>query len=83
MATLMTVLTGTILATGKTFTHGLGTTPDYCLAVPEGAAVTSGTFVYGNAVGVQTFGATTVTVGGVIDGSAVRIICQKIHSIIA
>jgi hypothetical protein len=83
MATLMTVLTGTILATGKTFTHSLGTTPDICFAVPEQASVTSGTFVYGNAVGVATFDATTVRVGGVIDGTAVRIVCQKIHSIIA
>jgi hypothetical protein len=74
---MATVITGTILATGKTFTHGLGTTPDICVAQLE--EDTSGT----NARGafVSTFGTQTVTVGGPVDGAAVRVLCKRIHSI--
>jgi hypothetical protein len=78
MATLKTVFTGTILATGRTLTHGLGTTPDYCLAIDETG--TGGTF--GMAPSVLTFGSQTVTVAGRVDGASVRVVAEKMHSIV-
>jgi len=78
MATLMTVITGTILATGKTLTHGLGTTPDYCTPIDESG--TGGT--WGMSPSILTFNSQTVTVAGRVDGASVRVVCQKIHTII-
>jgi hypothetical protein len=70
---LVTVITGTILATGKTLTHGLGTTPDFISVTLE--SDTSGTNV--RECSILTFGANTVTVAGPVDGAAVRIKCEN------
>ena len=75
---LKTVFTGTILATGKTFSHSLGTTPDICIAVDE--AGTGGT--WGMSPSIITFDQTNVTVAGRVDGAAVRVVCEKMHSIV-
>lgn len=75
---LMTAFVGTILATGRTLTHALGTTPDYCSVIDETG--TGGT--WGMAPSIITFGSQTVTVAGRVDGASVRVVCQKIHTII-
>ena len=75
---LMTVITGTILATGKTLTHGLGTTPDFCIPILE--SDTSAT--NSRNPSILTFNSQTVTVMGPVDGASVRVVCQKMHSII-
>lgn len=75
---LSTVITGTILATGKTFAHGLGTTPDIVIPVSETSALGSAQELF-----VSTFDQTNVVIGGPIDDAEVRIFVQKIHSIIA
>ena len=78
MSTLQTVITGTILATGKTLTHGLNTTPDICIPVLE--SDTSAT--NSRNPSILTFNSNTVTVMGPVDGAAVRVWCIKIHSIL-
>jgi len=72
---LTTILTGTILATGKTFTHGLGTLPDMILVQPETAGGVTNHHV-------TTFGTQTCTIGGPADGMAVRALVIRLHSII-
>ncbi len=72
---LNTGFTGTILATGKTFTHGLGTTPDMVYIMPQ-------TYTNGNNYGVLTFNSQICTICGGQDGAAVTILVQKLHSII-
>lgn len=72
---LSTIITGTILATGKTFTHGLGTTPDVVLPIHTGSAATAALFVA--ASDSQTF-----RIGGAIDGLAFQALVSKLHSII-
>ncbi len=75
---LSTIFTGTILATGKTFTHGLGTLPDMVQVQPEtNASATNGAPYH-----VTTFGTQTCTIGGPVDASAVRVLVQRLHSII-
>ena len=71
---LQTVFTGTILATGKTFTHGLGTTPDMIYFMTVTSTLLGPMFVV-------TFGATTVTVGGIVDAAPFTCLVQRIHSI--
>ena len=75
MGVLTTVMTGlTILATGKTFTHGLGTLPDFITVTPKQTST--------NQCFVITFGATTVTIAGPIDGLTVDVLVQRLHTII-
>lgn len=74
MGYLATIFTGTVLQTGKTFTHALGTTPDFIYVTPETTAV-------GTAPFVLTFNSQIVNVGGPADGGAVRVLVQKLHSI--
>lgn len=76
--TLTTIFTGTILATGKTFTHGLGTTPDMVLVQPETTLTDTLIAPYF----VSTFNATTCTIGGPVDAAEIRVLCQRIHSIV-
>lgn len=71
---LQTVFTGTVLQTGKTFTHGLGTLPDFVYVTPETVAV-------GTAPFVLTFDTQICVVGGPADNGAVRIHVRRIHSI--
>lgn len=71
---LQTVFTGTILATGKTFTHGLGTTPDMIYFMSVTTTLTGQFFV-------TTFGNTTVTIGGPVDAAPFTCLVQRIHSI--
>lgn len=75
---LTTIFTGTILATGKTFTHGLGTTPDMVIVQPETNASGTNTPPYF----VATFNNTTCTIGGPADSAAVRILVWRLHSIL-
>jgi hypothetical protein len=70
---LLTAFNGTILATGKTFTHGLGTTPDD-VSVTD-LSGTGGT--WGMAPSVLTYDANTITVAGRVDGATVRIRCTN------
>jgi len=72
---LSTIITGTILATGKTFTHGLGTTPDIVIPVNNALATTNPLFV--TAINSQTF-----RIGGGADGDAFTALVIKLHSII-
>lgn len=74
---LNTGFTGTILATGKTFTHGLGTTPDIVYVMPQTGSLGSGV-----PYGVLTFNSQICTICGPADGAAVTILVQKLHSII-
>lgn len=76
---LITVITGTILATGKTFTHGLGTTPDFITVTGESTASATNVPPYS----VLTFGTQTMTIAGPADSAAFRAKVEKIHSIIA
>lgn len=71
---LATVVTGTILATGKTFSHGLGVTPDAVIPILE--SDTSGTNVRG--ISILTFGATTFTVMGPVDGASFRVLALNL-----
>lgn len=80
MAVLSTIITGTILATGKTFTHGLGTTPDIVIVTPETNAGDSTADVAG--FFVSTFNSQIMVVGGVVDASEFRALVIKLHSII-
>lgn len=75
---LNTGFTGTILATGKTFTHGLGTTPDFVFVMPQ----TSSTGAAGRLYGVLTFNSQICTICGPADGCEITILVQKLHSII-
>lgn len=75
---LATVFTGTILATGKTFTHGLGTTPDFVYVTPETDAATTNSPAYF----VSTFDTQVCVVGGPLDDCEVRIHVQRLHSIV-
>jgi|GEM_PF-5414570 len=72
---LSTIISGTILATGKTFTHGLGTTPDVVLPIYTGSAATAALFVAAS-------DSQTVRVGGSLDGLAFQALVIKLHSII-
>jgi hypothetical protein len=72
---LTTIFTGTLLATGKTFTHGLGTLPDMVFVQPETNAIVSSPFVL-------TFDNTICVVGGGADDDEVRVLVQRLHSII-
>lgn len=72
---LSTIITGTILATGKTFTHALGTTPDVIQAEYTGSAATGALFMVNS--NSQVF-----CLGGSLDGLAFKAVCIKLHSII-
>jgi len=72
---LATIFTGTVLQTGFTFTHGLGTLPDMVFVQPETTAV-------GTAPFVLTFNNTICVIGGPADSGAVRVLVQRLHSII-
>ena len=75
---LATIFTGTILATGKTFTHALGTTPDMIQVQPEtNLSATNGVPYH-----VVTFNNTICVVGGPVDASEIRVLVQRLHSII-
>lgn len=76
MATLATIITGTILATGKTFTHGLGTTPDHISVINSALATTNPLFV-------STYDSQTFVVGGSADSAGFRALVIKLHSLIA
>jgi len=72
---LATIITGTVLATGKTFTHGLGTTPD--VVIPIGSVLHTTNPLY-----VSTFNSQIFVIGGAADGIAFRAIAIKLHSIV-
>lgn len=76
MATLATIITGTILATGKTFSHSLGTTPDIIIVIPENNTATQ-------QFNVLTFNSNNFTVQGALDALAFRALVIKLHSIIS
>jgi len=76
MAVLSTVITGTVLATGKTFTHGLGTTPDFIHVQNEHGS--TGASIGGMAV--HTFNTQIMVIAGVADGATFRALVIKIHS---
>ncbi len=75
---LATIFTGTILATGKTFTHALGTTPDMIQVQPETTLTDTLIAPYF----VSTFNSQICTIGGPVDACEVRVLVQRLHSII-
>jgi len=72
---LTTIFTGTILETGKTFAHGLGTLPDMVLVQPE-------TNADGTPYNVLTFDSQNCVIGGPADDAAVRVLVIRLHSLI-
>ena len=70
-----TIFTGTVLQTGKTFTHALGTLPDMIFVQPEDDQT-------GTAPFVLTFNTQICVVGGPADSAAVRVYVQRVHSLI-
>jgi len=79
MSVLATIITGTILATGKTFTHALGTTPDIVIPIGETNASATNVPPYS----VLTFDTQTCTIAGPADGAQVRVLVWKLHSVIS
>lgn len=75
MGQFSTIITGTVLATGKSFTHGLGTTPDFVFAVPSQASCTQ-------PIGVLTYDQTYVVLTSALDGTAFRCLVMKLHSLV-
>lgn len=72
---LNTVFVGTVLQTGKTFTHGLGTDVDFIYVSPETIQTGTGPFVL-------TFNSQICVIGGPADGSQVRVHVKRFHSIV-
>jgi hypothetical protein len=73
---LCTIFTGTVDTVGKLFTHALGTTPDMVFVQPETIVVGTTNFA------VTAFGTQTCTLTGPVDGAAVRVLVQRLHTIL-